>query len=35
MVDVQRIEKSALYQEMNETNRSYWFDMKCKKFLHR
>jgi len=34
MVDVQRIEKSALYQEMNETNRSYWFDMKCKKFLH-
>lgn len=34
MVDVQRIEKSALYQEMNEDNCSYWFDMKCKKFLH-
>ena len=34
MVDVQRIEKCAIFQEMSEEDRSYWCDMKCKKFLH-
>lgn len=34
MVDVQRIEKCALFQEMNEDDRAFWYDMKCKKFLH-
>ena len=34
MVDTQRIGKSVLFQEMNEDNRSYWFECKTKKFLH-
>lgn len=34
MVDVQRIGKSIIFQEMNENDRSYWFDQKTKKFLH-
>lgn len=34
MIDVQRIEKSKLYSEFIEEDRSFWFDMKAKKFLH-
>ena len=34
MVDTQRIEKCALFQEMDEGQRAYWYDMKTKKFLH-
>lgn len=34
MVDTQRIEKCALYWEMDEGQRTYWYDMKTKKFLH-
>lgn len=34
MVDVQRIEKCSLYQEMDEGSRAFWYDMKTKKFLH-
>lgn len=34
MVDVQRIEKSVLFQEMDADQRAYWYDMKTKKFLH-
>lgn len=34
MIDTQRIKNCALYQEMEEDNRFFWFDMKTKKFLH-
>ncbi len=34
MVDTQRIDKCALYREMNDADRVYWYDMKTKKFLH-
>lgn len=34
MVDVQRIGKSRLFQELNDEDRSYWFECKTKKFLH-
>ena len=34
MIDTQRIEKCALYREMDAEQRAYWYDMKTKKFLH-
>ena len=34
MVDTQRIEKCALYQEMGKDARTFWYDMRTKKFLH-
>lgn len=34
MVDTQRIERCALFQEMDEADRTFWYDMKTKKFLH-
>lgn len=34
MIDMLRVEKSKLFQELDEEQRTYWFDMRTKKFLH-
>ena len=34
MIDKQRISKCVLYEEMEEKDRIFWFEMRTKKFLH-
>lgn len=34
MVDSQRIGKCIVFREMNDEDRSFWFEQKTKKFLH-